>query len=257
MLRNSAYNQHSAAPGIGKKSIFQDPFGNIIFFKRMLIGLIGIASYRRLNISNKLHLEGMKHLLDLPDNNVIFVANHQTYYADVIGIFHVFIAAGWGMKNVNNPLYLLWPRANSYYIAAEETMQDSGWLPKLFSYAGAVTVRRAWRHKGNDVQRNSDIKAPAKIKKALKDGWVINFPQGTTSPDAPIRKGTSNIIKALKPIVVPIQIDGFRKAFGKKGLSFKNKGTQLTIKIGEPTRFDSNASVADIQEYIEGKLLNR
>ena len=233
---------------------FRDPFGNIIFLKRSLISILGIASYRRFNIANKTQIQGLENLKNLPNSNILFVSNHETYYADVIGIIHAFCAAKWGLKNINNPLYLLWPKANSYYIAAEETMKDSGWLPKVFSYAGAVTVRRAWRRKGEDVKGNSDIKAPAKIKKALRDGWVINFPQGTTAPNAPIRKGSANIIKALKPIVVPVKIAGFRKAFGKKGLSFKTKGNQLRISIGEPIQFEKQTTVVEIQSYLESKL---
>ncbi len=234
----------------------KDPFGNIIFLKKMLVGFLGIASYRRLNIANNMEVSGMENIKDLASNNILFVANHETYFADVIGIIHTFSAAKWKFNNINNPIYLLWPKSNSFYIAAEETMKDSGWLPKVFAYAGAVTVRRAWRKKGEDVKGNSDIKAPAKIKKALKEGWVINFPQGTTAPNAPIRKGSANLIKILKPTVVPIKITGFRKAFGKKGLSFKTKGNKLGIAFGEPIVFDADTTVAEIQTYLENNLLD-
>ncbi len=234
-----------------------DPFGNIIFLKKMLISFLGFATYRRLNIANSTEVVGLENLHDLPNNNILFVSNHETYFADVIAIFHMFSAAKWKLKNVNNPLYLLWPKSNSFYIAAEETMKDSGWLPKVFSYAGAVTVRRAWRKKGEDVKGSSDIKAPAKIKKALKAGWVINFPQGTTAPNAPIRRGSANLIKALKPTVVPIKITGFRKAFGKKGLSFKSKNNNLSITFGKPIVFDpETTTLADIQTYLEQNLLD-
>ena len=54
------------------------------------------------------------------------------------------------------------------------------------------------------------------IKIALKDGWVITFPQGTTKSFKPVRKGTAHIIKQHRPIVVPIVIDGFRRSFEKK-----------------------------------------
>jgi len=235
---------------------FKDPFGNIIFLKKMLVSFLGMASYRRMNISNKMDVSGMENLKNLPNNNVLFVSNHETYFADVIGIIHTFSAAKWNFKNINNPFYLLWPKSNSFYIAAEETMKDSGWLPKVFAYAGAVTVRRAWRKKGEDVKGNSDIKAPAKIKSALNEGWVINFPQGTTSPNAPIRKGSANLIRILKPTVVPIKISGFRKAFGKKGLSFKSKGNKLSIAFGEPIVFGPDTTIAEIHSYLETNLLD-
>ena len=52
------------------------------------------------------------------------------------------------------------------------------------------------------------VEVETNIKKALDDGWVITFPQGTTTPFKPIRRGTAHIIKTYKPIVVPIVIDG-------------------------------------------------
>ena len=62
------------------------------------------------------------------------------------------------------------------------------------------------------------------ITTALKDGWVITFPQGTTTPFKPIRRGTAHIIRQNKPIVIPIVIDGFRRSFDKKGLMIKKRG---------------------------------
>jgi len=229
----------------------KDPFGNIIFFKRLLIGVLATFTYGRINIVNKLKIEGTEHLIGLPNKNVLFISNHQTYYADVIALYHIFCSVKWKFRNsVGIPLYMLIPRANTYYVAAEETMKDSGLIPKIFSYAGAVTVRRSWRAKGKNVQRGADRKAPEKIKKALKHGWVVNFPQGTTSPYAPIRKGTAHIIKEFKPVVVPIVIDGFRRAFDKKGLYFKKRGSTLQVKFKKPLNFDDNDTLESITEQI-------
>src|SRR5207302_4212265 len=61
------------------------------------------------------------------------------------------------------------------------------------------------------------------------DLWVITFPQGTTKPFAPGRRGTAYIIKHCKPIVIPVVIQGFWRAFNKKGLKFKKKGTLLSV----------------------------
>ena len=232
-----------------------DPFGNIILLKRMLTTIIGMATYPRFNIINKTKVTGAEHLLDLPNTNVLFVSNHQTYFADVMALYHVFSSVKWKLKQIDIPVYLLVPRVKTYYIAAEETMKDGGWLPRLFSYAGAVTVRRSWRHKGEAVKRGADISAPAKIKKALSFGWVITFPQGTTAPNAPIRKGPASLIKALAPIVVPVKIKGFNKAFDKKGLRFRKKGVPLSITFGKPISFGEESTVADVQNFLEDHLL--
>lgn len=250
----SSNQERDRKKSVKLKMKFKDPFGNVLLLKRVLTSILGMATYRRLNIANKMEVKGAEHLLDLPKTNVLFVSNHQTYFADVIALYHVFSSAKWGFKNINLPLYLLMPRVNSYYIAAEETMK-SGFLPKLFSYAGAVTVKRSWRAAGQEVKRNSDLRAPAKIKMALDSGWVINFPQGTTDADAPVRKGSAHLIQALKPLVVPVQIDGFRKAFDKKGLHFRNKGTQLSVTFLEPVQFDDKVTIPEIQEFLEKSIL--
>lgn len=238
---------------LGKR--IRDPFGNVILLKRVLTSIIGAATYRRFNIVNKTEVEGIDYLINLPDKNVLFVSNHETYFADVMALYHVFARAKWRLKKNTSPIYLFLPRVKSYYIAAEETMKDGGWLPKVFSYAGAVTVKRAWRHKGQDVARTSDIKAPSKIKKALAYGWVITFPQGTTTINAPVRKGAASLIKAFNPVVVPVELSGFREAFDKKGLRYKKRGTKLSIKFSEPVQFEKGTSTEDIQQFLETHLL--
>lgn len=95
----------------------------------------------------------------------------------------------------------------------------------------------------------SDI---SNIGKALDDGWVITFPQGTTTPFKPIRKGTAHIIKRYKPVVVPIVIDGFRRSFDKKGLRVKKKNILQTFEIKEPLDIDyDNETTDDIVKRIE------
>jgi 1-acyl-sn-glycerol-3-phosphate acyltransferase len=79
-------------------------------------------------IINKLHIEGTENLEKLPKKNVLFVSNHQTYFADVITFLHIFCAVKWGKHNrLGIPYYLLNPFTNVYFVAAEETMKDN-WL---------------------------------------------------------------------------------------------------------------------------------
>ena len=248
-------SRHEALRKIKAKTRIKDPFGNILLLKRALTGFLGLATYRRLNIVNKTKVEGAEILLDLPESNVLFVSNHQTYYADVMALYHIFCSSKWRQKNIDFPIYLLMPKVKTYYIAAEETMKKSGFLPRLFAYTGAVTVRRAWRSQGKDIKGNSDLRAPAKIKKALEFGWVITFPQGTTTPDAPVRKGAASLIKSLRPLVVPVEIDGFNKAFEKKGLGFRKKGVELSVKFKPPVQFDESATVEEIHVFLEQLVL--
>ena len=185
----------------------RNPFGHILFLKKMLIRYLGIMSHRRYRGFNQLHIEGSEIIKNLPDQKVLFVSNHQTYYADVVAMFHVFNASLSGrLDSIKNVGYLWNPKLNIYYVAAKETMSD-GLLPKILAYAGSVSIERTWRESGKDVNRQVKFSDISNIGKALDDGWVITFPQGTTKPFRPMRKGTAFIIKKYKPIVVPIVID--------------------------------------------------
>ena len=90
------------------------------------------------------------------------------------------------------------------------------------------------------------------IGKALDDGWVITFPQGTTTPFKPIRRGTAHIIKKYNPIVIPIVIDGFRRSFDKKGIRIKKRNILQSMEIKKPLDIDyKNDSIESIVEKIE------
>ena len=129
---------------------------------------------------------------------------------------------------------------------------QSGLLPKILAYAGSVSIERTWRAKGEEVNRQVKMSDISSITTALNDGWVITFPQGTTRPWKPIRKGTAHIIKRNKPIVVPIVIDGFRRSFDRKGLRIKKRGILQTFEVKQPLEIDyENESIDSIVEKIE------
>ncbi|MCH2196374.1 lysophospholipid acyltransferase family protein [Kordia sp.] len=230
----------------------RNPFGHILFLKKWLIRIAGTMTHRRYRGFNELKIEGSDILRSLPDKNVLFVSNHQTYFADVVAMFHVFNASLKGREDsIKNVGYLWNPKLNLYYVAAKETMK-AGLLPKILAYAGSVSIERTWRANGEDVNRQVKMSDISNIGIALDDGWVITFPQGTTRPWKPIRKGTAHIIKRYKPVVVPIVIDGFRRSFDRKGLRIKKKGILQSMEIKEPLEIDyENESVANIIEKIE------
>ena len=233
--------------------LFQkNPFGHYLFLKKMLIRYLGFLTHRRYRGFNELKIEGSDVLKNLPENNVLFVANHQTYYADVVAMFHVFNASLHGrIDSIKNVGYLWNPKLNIYYVAAKETMK-AGLLPRILAYAGSVSIERTWREAGQNIQRQVKMSDISNIGIALNDGWVITFPQGTTTPFKPLRKGTAHIIKKYKPIVVPIVIDGFRRSFDKKGLMIKKKGILQSMVIKEPLTIDyENASMDEIIEQLE------
>ena len=232
----------------------RNPFGHILFIKLWLIRILGAITHRRYRGFNELQIDGSEIIKALPNTNVLFISNHQTYFADVVAMFHVFNASLSGREDTIKNIGYLWrPKMNMYYVAAKETM-ESGILPRIMSYVGAITVERTWRAKGKDVTEKKEVNPndTENIKIALADGWVITFPQGTTKSFKPVRKGTAHIIKQHRPIVVPIVIDGFRRSFDKKGLRLKKKGILQSFIIKEPLDIDyDNDTIEEIVEKVE------
>lgn len=224
----------------------RDPFGHVLWIKRLLISSIGRFTWKRYTRINNLTIEGADVLKNLPDRNVMFVSNHQTYFADVIAFLHVFCAAKNEQYNsIEDKSYLRKPRLNSYFVAAEETMKK-GILPRIFAYVGSVSVQRTWRQGKEDVNRKVRMDDLSNIGIALKDGWLINFPQGTTKPFVKGRRGVVLILKKYNPVIVPVVIDGFRQAFDKSGLKLTKPGVTLSIRFKEPISIDLSKSADDL-----------
>lgn len=231
-------------------SSFSERLRNFSLVRKIVYVIVGTVSYPGLTIVNKLKIKGADQLKKLPKQNVLFVSNHQTYFADVISFLHIFSAVKWGKKKrLGIPYYLLNPFTRVNYVAAEETMRGS-WISRLFTLAGALTVKRTWRKEGTEVRKTLDPSDTRKIQRALEKNWVITFPQGTTKPFAPGRKGTAFIIKQNKPIVIPVVINGFWRAFNKKGLRFKKKGSLLSVTFKEPLKIDYDAPSEKILEQV-------
>ena len=234
-----------------KKNIF----GQTIFLKRLIIGFVGLITHKTFR-SKRFVIRGSKNLVNLPETNVLFVSNHQTYFYDVIAMLHVFNSSVKGrVDSVKRPKYLVNPKTNLYYIASLETMKKSI-ITKLLTYAGAVLVQRSWRDSGESVSRDIRLEDPDKIKLALQDGWVITFPRGTTDNSKPIRKGTAHIIKNNNPLIVPINLTGFKDVFQRNGLRVINRKKDFSLEIMKPLRIDmTQNSIEEITAEIE-KIIN-
>lgn len=227
-------------------SNFFTKFKESRFVRGIVYAIVGAITYPGISIFNKLQVNGMQNLHKLPKQNVLFVSNHQTYFAEVITFIHIFCAVSWRKKHkLGIPFYLLWPFTKINYVAAEETMK-SNWISKILSLGGAITVKRTWVQNGTEVRKNLDPSDTRKIERALKDNWVITFPQGTTKPFAPGRKGTAFIIQHHRPIVIPVVISGYWRAFNKKGLKFKKKGIRLSVTFKDPLVIDYNDTCENI-----------
>lgn len=205
-----------------------------------------------LNILNRLRVEGREIVRALPPRNVLFVCNHQTYFMEGIALMTEF-------DHIMHPvLHWFWKAKSGhcYYIVALETAQMKGALHRIIEWGGAVTVNRTWK-KGEDTFDSTDLQVDQiiqdqkKVADAIQDGWVITFPQGTTTPFTKGRKGTARIIKNSRCIVVPVIVDGFSEAFHKskpcKPLKLRSR---LSIRFKPPLAIDYDDSEDKILEQV-------
>ncbi|MFN2377912.1 MAG: lysophospholipid acyltransferase family protein [Candidatus Binatia bacterium] len=218
--------------------MLRDAFGHLRPIRWGMINLGGYLTALQLRVLNHLRIEGVENLKDLPSRGVLLVSNHVTHYMDSIVVFHT-------VSYLRRP-YLVWPRTNLYIVAALETMKASGWLPRLMAYNGTICIKRTWKEGDKAVERKVDPEDIQKIDTGLRGGWVLTYPQGTTTPGAPGRLGCAHIIKQFRPIVVPVRLEGFREVFDKTGLKLRKTGRELRVRYGRPLDLDYDLPPADI-----------
>ncbi|WP_425390807.1 lysophospholipid acyltransferase family protein [Ekhidna sp.] len=230
-------------------------FGQSLWLKKKVFQIVGNMARKRFLEPNNVTIHGGEVIPHLPEKGVLFISNHQTIFTDVITMYHVFFASLNGQINsIEKNNYLKDPKLNLYYVAARETM-EKGILPKVLALAGAVSVDRTWRKGEEMIKREVNPDDTKSIGMAIKDGWVVTFPQGTTRQGAPVRKGTAHIIKQYKPVVVPVRVDGFREAFDKTGLKRLKTGVDLQVSFSEPLKIDyDNESVEELVQKM-GKAI--
>ena len=123
------------------------------------------------------------------------------------------------------------------FSAAEETMKKN-LLTKLMGLAGGVMFRRSFREGGVDVNRPVDMDGVARVEEAIRDGWLLHFPAGTTRKGAPLRAGVSRLLHSTKAVALPLRVDGFRDMLLHKqvpGKLFK----RCSLKVHPPLDLES------------------
>lgn len=207
-----------------------------------MINLGGYLSVLQLRVLNRLEISGVENLKNLRKRGVLLVSNHLTHYMDSIVVFH-------SVSYLRRP-YLVWPRTDLYVVAALETMKKSGWLPRMMAYNGTINIKRTWKESDKLIERKVDPQDIQKIGTGLAGGWVLTYPQGTTTPGAPGRIGCAQIIKQFRPVVIPVRLDGLRNAFDKTGLKLRETGVKMSVRYGRPLDIDFNKSANEILEQV-------
>jgi 1-acyl-sn-glycerol-3-phosphate acyltransferase len=171
-----------------------------LWVRRGIIAAFAVGfSVPYFRLFNQVQVEGDELLEQLPRTNVVFLANHQTYFLEAIAFFDVVY--------VRRALPLEDPMLR--FSAASETlrMNPVTWIMAL---AGGVSVKRRYRDRGRAVNRPPDLDGIARITQAIRRGWLLHFPTGTTKHRAPVRPGVARLLHDTQPVVVPVRVDGFR-----------------------------------------------
>src|SRR5512147_1843863 len=221
------------------------------WLRRGLLAGFGVGfTVPYLAILNDVHVEGDGVLKSLPRRNVVFLANHQTYFLEAITFFD--------LVYVRHQMPLEDPVLR--FSAAEETMKKN-LLTKLMTLAGGVTFRRSFREGGVDVKRPVDLEGVERVEEAIREGWLLHFPAGTTKKGAPLRSGVSRLLHNTKAVALPVRVDGFRELLLHKqvpGKLFKrcsvsiHRPLDLTEFYANPYRKEAGARVlAELEAAIQ------
>ena len=191
---------------------------------------------------NQVQVEGDDILDTLPHRNVVFLSNHQTYFMEAVAFFDlVYVRHGF---DLDDPMLR--------FSAAEETMKKN-LLTMLFTKAGGVIFKRSFREEGREVKRPVDLEGVARVEQAIRDGWLLHFPAGTTQPGAPLRKGVAQLLHRTRAVAVPVRVDGFRKLLLHKqlpGKLFKSCRLRLHPPLDLAAFYDAPYTPASGEEVV-------
>jgi 1-acyl-sn-glycerol-3-phosphate acyltransferase len=216
---------HQDAPRVAEAVVARTFLGR--WLRRGLLASFGVGfTVPYFAILNDVQVEGDDVLSALPRRNVVFLANHQTYFLEAIAFFD--------LVYVRHQLPLENPVVR--FSAAEETMKQN-LLTKLMTLVGGVTFKRSFRDAGEDVRRAVDMDGVARVEEAIRDGWLLHFPAGTTKKGAPLRSGVTRLLHNTQAVALPLRVDGFRELLLHRqvpGKLFK----QCSLRIHRPLPLD-------------------
>ena len=197
------------------------------WLRRGLIASLGFGfTFPYFRLLNRIHVEGDSLLDRLPRKGVVFLSNHQTYFTEAIAFFDlVYVRRQFPLED---PVLR--------FSAAEETMKKN-LLTTVLTKAGGVTFRRSFREGGVDVRRPVDIEGVARVEEAIRTGWLLHFPAGTTKKGAPLRPGVAQLLHRTRAVAVPVRVDGFPELLLHKqfpGKLFR----RCSIRLMEPLDLD-------------------
>ena len=151
--------------------------------------------------------------------NTLLLSNHQSMIDSwLVGIAAYYPQSWW------KPWLVPWNPA------AEENFFANPLLALLSDLWRAIPIREGRR----------DIRALYRMTRALRDGVMILFPEGTRTRDGSIgdgQPGAGLVTLGTQPTVVPVTIDGMRDVL-PIGSRFPRFGQRVVVHFGEPVDYE-------------------
>lgn len=150
--------------------------------------------------------------------NTLLLSNHQSMIDSwLVGIAAFYPQCWWK------------PHLVPWNPAAEENFFDSRLLALLSDLWRAIPIKEGRR----------DIKALYRMTRALRDGVMILFPEGTRTRDGSIgdgRPGAGLVTLGTHPTVVPVTIDGMNRVL-PVGSRLPRTGQDVYVYFGDPVDY--------------------
>ena len=150
--------------------------------------------------------------------NTLLLSNHQSMIDSwLVGIAAYYPKSWWK------------PHLVPWNPAAEENFFANPVMALLSDLWRAIPIKEGRR----------DIKALYRMTRALEDGVMILFPEGTRTRDGSIgdgRPGAGLVTLGTHPTVVPVTIDGMDRVL-PVGSRFPRIGKEVYVYFGEPVEY--------------------
>lgn len=175
------------------------------------------------------------------ERNTLLLSNHQS----MIDSFVVGMGAFY-IRHFRRPYLVPW------HPAAEENFFRNRLFAWFFDQLKCIPVRPGRR----------DLRAVYRSTRALSDGTLILFPEGTRSRDGSIGKGRPGaglVILENRPTVLPVTIEGMDEVL-PVGRSLPRIGKRVYVYIGKPldySEFVGGARSKETAQKVVDKVMDR
>ena len=213
------------------------------FLSYLWTNLTALLGFLLFFVFNRTEVVGRERVSEEP--NTLLVSNHQSMIDSwLVGIAAYYPQSWW------KPWLVPWNPA------AEENFFSNPLLALLSDLWRAIPIREGRR----------DIRALYRMTRAVRDGVMILFPEGTRTRDGSIgdgQPGAGLVALGTQPTVIPVTIDGMQEVL-PVGSRFPRFGKRVVVHFGEPVAYEdlkerprSKETAQELVDRVVGRLRER